>query len=132
MLARRARSDPALGWSAEAIADLVFYAAAGGVLGGRIGYILFYNFREYLVDPLEILAVWRGGMSFHGGVLGMVAGILLFGRSTGRRFFDCADFVLPVVPIGLGLGRIANFINQELWGAPTSQTRNLATCWEAG
>ena len=120
LLARRARANPALGWNAEAIADLVFHAAAGGVLGGRLGYILFYNFREYLADPLEILAVWRGGMSFHGGVLGMVAGILLFGRTTGRRFFQCADFVVPVIPIGLGLGRIANFINQELWGAPTS------------
>ena len=120
LLARRARAQPQQGWTAESVADLVFYAAVGAVLGGRIGYILFYNFREYLADPAEILAVWRGGMSFHGGVLGMVAGLAWFGRSTGRRFFACADFVLPVVPIGLGLGRVANFINQELWGAPTT------------
>lgn len=120
LLARRARAQPGAGWTADAVADLVFYAAVGGVLGGRLGYILFYNFREYLADPLEILAVWRGGMSFHGGVLGMVGGILLFGRATGRRFFTCADFLVPVIPIGLALGRVANFINQELWGAPTN------------
>ncbi len=107
------------GWSSEEVADVVFYAALGGVLGGRIGYILFYNFADYVDNPLTILAVWRGGMSFHGGVLGVVIALLVFGRRHQRRFLAVSDFLLPAVPIGLGLGRIANFVNQELWGAPT-------------
>jgi phosphatidylglycerol:prolipoprotein diacylglycerol transferase len=106
-------------WTREDIADVVFYVALGGVLGGRIGYILFYNFSEYWSDPTTIFAVWRGGMSFHGGVLGVILAMYIFGRKTARRFFQVSDFVLPAVPIGLGLGRVANFINQELWGAPT-------------
>ena len=119
ILSRRARATPALGWTPEAVADLVFYAALGAVLGGRMGYVLFYNFREYAADPSEILAVWRGGMSFHGGVIGLVTALMIYVRATGRQFFTTADFILPVVPIGLAFGRLANFINQELWGAPT-------------
>ena len=98
------------------VGDLVFALALGAVLGGRLGYILFYNAQEYLRDPLSILAVWRGGMSFHGGVLGFVVALILQARQTGRTFLELADFVLPVVPVGLFFGRIANFINQELWG----------------
>lgn len=120
LLNRRARAKPAQGWDEESVGDLVFYAAIGAVLGGRLGYALFYDFKTYLEHPAEVFAVWRGGMSFHGGVLGMVTALWWFGRRSGRGFFNCTDFVVPVVPIGLGLGRVANFINQELWGAPTT------------
>jgi len=117
VLGRRAASR---GWTPDAVADLVFYAALGAVLGGRIGYMVFYNFADFVAAPWSVLAVWRGGMSFHGGLLGMVVALTWFGRRRGRGFFACADFVVPVVPIGLGLGRVANFVNQELWGAPTT------------
>jgi phosphatidylglycerol:prolipoprotein diacylglycerol transferase len=118
LLARDVRR-PGSGWTREAIADLVFYIAIGGVLGGRIGYILFYNFASYLHEPLAIFAVWRGGMSFHGGLLGAITAAWLYARGAGRPFFAVTDLVAPVIPIGLLLGRIANFINAELWGAPT-------------
>ncbi|MGE0484722.1 MAG: prolipoprotein diacylglyceryl transferase [Gammaproteobacteria bacterium] len=107
------------GWTVEQVGDLVFYAALGGVLGGRLGYILFYNFATYLEDPLAVFAVWQGGMSIHGGMVGMAIAITLLARGHGRGFLDVSDFLLPAIPIGLGLGRIANFVNQELWGAPT-------------
>ena len=119
LLARRAQASGAGAWSPKALADLIFYAAIGGVLGGRLGYVLFYNFGEYLANPWELLAVWRGGMSFHGGLLGGAAGLWWFTRADHRSFLATTDFFLPVVPIGLGLGRLANFVNQELWGAPT-------------
>lgn len=108
-------------WTRDQVADLVFYAALGGVLGGRIGYVLFYNLHTYLTQPASIFAVWRGGMSFHGGVIGMSLALAWFARANQRSFLEVADFLVPVVPIGLGLGRIANFVNQELWGAPTTQ-----------
>lgn len=108
-------------WTRDQVADLVFYSALGGVLGGRIGYILFYNLHTYLSQPLSILAVWRGGMSFHGGAIGLSLALAWFARANQRSFLEVADFLVPVVPIGLGLGRIANFVNQELWGAATSQ-----------
>lgn len=119
-LLRRAAARSGSLWSRDDVADVVFYAAIGAVLGGRIGYALFYNFADYAESPLSIFAVWRGGMSFHGGVIGFIIAIALFARSRGRSFFEVTDFVLPVVPIGLFFGRIANFINQELWGAPTT------------
>jgi phosphatidylglycerol---prolipoprotein diacylglyceryl transferase len=118
LLRRRAAADNQ--WSAQQVGDLVFYAALGGVLGGRLGYILFYNARSYLEDPSAIFAVWQGGMSFHGGVIGMVLAMAWFARANRRPFLDVSDCIVPVVPIGLGLGRLANFVNQELWGAPTS------------
>ena len=107
-------------WQPEQIADLVFYAALGAVIGGRVGYTLFYNAAEYVESPWSIFAVWRGGMSFHGGVIGFVIALASYARRSQRHFLDLSDFVVPAVPIGLGLGRIANFINQELWGAPTA------------
>ncbi len=103
----------------EQVADLIFYGALGAVLGGRIGYILFYNFNEYLQNPLAIFAVWQGGMSFHGGMLGVFLAMWLYGRHQKLSFFTVTDFIAPLVPLGLGFGRLGNFINGELWGAPT-------------
>ncbi|MDP6183153.1 MAG: prolipoprotein diacylglyceryl transferase [Gammaproteobacteria bacterium] len=119
VLQRRAAGDGSQ-WGREDVADVVFFAAVGGVLGGRIGYALFYNFADYIDSPLSIFAVWRGGMAFHGGAIGFVLALAFFARRRGRRFLSVSDFVVPVVPIGLFFGRIANFVNQELWGAPTS------------
>jgi phosphatidylglycerol:prolipoprotein diacylglycerol transferase len=96
--------------------DLIVWVALGVVLGGRVGYILFYNFEAYLADPLEILAIWRGGMSFHGGFLGAILAILLFARSRSLSGLAMLDLAAVVTPIGLFFGRIANFINGELWG----------------
>jgi phosphatidylglycerol:prolipoprotein diacylglycerol transferase len=101
------------------VTDLVFSGALGVVLGGRIGYILFYNLGYYLDNPLRIFAVWEGGMSFHGGMLGVLAGILFFARKKELRFFQVLDMVAQCAPIGLGLGRIGNFINAELYGRIT-------------
>jgi phosphatidylglycerol:prolipoprotein diacylglycerol transferase len=98
--------------------DLIVWVALGVVLGGRIGYVLFYNLESYLSQPLEILAVWRGGMSFHGGFLGAVLAIVLFARSRGLNPLAMLDMAAVVTPIGLFFGRIANFINGELWGRP--------------
>ncbi|MCB1791639.1 MAG: prolipoprotein diacylglyceryl transferase [Gammaproteobacteria bacterium] len=100
--------------------DLLFYAALGVILGGRVGYILFYGFDAWLADPLRILRVWEGGMSFHGGFLGVLLAIAWYARRTGKAFFDLTDFIAPLVPLGLMAGRIGNFINGELWGAPSS------------
>lgn len=98
--------------------DLIVWVALGVVLGGRIGYVLFYNLGSYLSHPLEILAIWRGGMSFHGGFLGAVLAIVLFARSRGLNSLAMLDMAAVVTPIGLFFGRIANFINGELWGRP--------------
>ncbi|MDF2688910.1 MAG: prolipoprotein diacylglyceryl transferase [Microvirga sp.] len=98
--------------------DLIVWVALGVVLGGRIGYVLFYNLSSYLSQPLEIFAVWRGGMSFHGGFLGAVLAIVLFARSRGLNPLAMLDMAAVVTPIGLFFGRIANFINGELWGRP--------------
>ncbi|GGC82104.1 prolipoprotein diacylglyceryl transferase [Marinobacter halophilus] len=103
----------------EQVGDLLFYLALGVILGGRFGYVLFYNFDSFLADPLWLLRVWEGGMSFHGGLLGVMLGLWWFGRKTGAGFWKIADFVAPLVPVGLGAGRIGNFINGELWGKPT-------------
>src|SRR5215218_4544248 len=100
------------------IDDLIVWVALGVVLGGRVGYVLFYNFESYLSHPLEIFAVWRGGMSFHGGFLGAVLAIVLFARSRGLNPLAMLDMAAVVTPIGLFFGRIANFINGELWGRP--------------
>ena len=100
--------------------DLVFYAALGIILGGRIGYVLFYNLGEYLRHPIEILKLWDGGMSFHGGVIGTSLGILYLARKEKLSWLRIHDYVACCVPFGLFFGRIANFINQELWGAPTT------------
>jgi len=102
------------------VSDLVFYGALGVVLGGRIGYILFYNLPFYLANPLKLLAVWEGGMSFHGGFLGVVLAMLLYARRKKLPFLALMDMVALCSPVGLGLGRIGNFINAELYGRPTT------------
>jgi len=103
----------------DGVADYLFYAVLGVVLGGRLGYTLFYNFGYYLRHPLEILYVWEGGMSFHGGLLGVVVASLLFCRRRQLAVLPFADVLVTASTIGLGLGRIGNFINAELWGRPT-------------
>jgi phosphatidylglycerol:prolipoprotein diacylglycerol transferase len=110
---------PGTDWRAAEIGDLVFYFALGAVLGGRIGYTLFYNPGEFMQDPLVILRIWQGGMSYHGGMLGVFVAMALYARHTNRTFFQVTDFMAPLVPLGLGAGRLGNFINGELWGSPT-------------
>lgn len=110
---------PGSGWSSNEVADVLFYIAIGVILGGRLGYVLFYNPAYYLQNPFEILQLWSGGMSFHGGLLGVIAAMAWFAHRTQRGFFQVADFVAPLTPLGLLAGRIGNFINQELWGRAT-------------
>lgn len=103
----------------EQVSDLLFYIALGVILGGRFGYVIFYNFDQFLADPVWLLRVWEGGMSFHGGLIGVILAMWWYGRKLGCGFFRLADFVAPLVPVGLGAGRLGNFINGELWGRPT-------------
>jgi phosphatidylglycerol:prolipoprotein diacylglycerol transferase len=118
-LARHRARQPEFGWRIEWVDDLIFYLALGLILGGRIGYILFYNFAEWVADPLMIVRIWEGGMSFHGGMLGVILAAWLYGRKLGKPFFEMTDFIAPLAPLGLFFGRIGNFINGELWGKPT-------------
>ena len=105
-------------WNKDQVSDVIFYCAIGVIAGGRIGYILFYNFGIFLDNPLIIIRIWEGGMSFHGGMLGVFTALYVFSRKTNRTFFQVSDFIAPMVPLGLGFGRLGNFINQELWGRP--------------
>ena len=109
-----------LGWKKDQVTDLIFYGALGVVLGGRIGYILFYNLSYYLHHPLMMFAVWDGGMSFHGGMLGVFLALFIWCRRYKEPYFLVTDFIAPVVPVGLAAGRLGNFINGELWGRVTS------------
>ena len=115
---RRAR-QPNSGWNEQQISDMIFWGAMGVVLGGRVGYVIFYHFERFLDDPLWLFAVWEGGMSFHGGLLGVIAVLYWFGRQHNKSLFEMGDFVAPLIPIGLGAGRIGNFIGGELWGRTT-------------
>ncbi len=105
--------------NSEEISDLIFYGVFGVIFGGRIGYTLFYNFGYYASHPLEIFAVWQGGMSFHGGLLGVVVAILVFCKRRQKPILEVGDIVAAATPIGLGFGRLGNFINGELWGRVT-------------
>ena len=115
----RVRRFPERGFSAQSLDDMLFYGVLGVILGGRLGQVIFYEPGYYIQHPLEILAVWKGGMSFHGGFLGVLAAMLLYGRKTGKTFFEVTDFIAPLVPLGLAAGRIGNFVNGELWGRVT-------------
>lgn len=100
--------------------DLIFYVAIGVFVGGRVGYMLIYDLPSLIADPLSLFFVWRGGMSFHGGLIGVLIALWIFGRRNQRTFFEISDYIAPWVPPGLGFVRIGNFINGELWGAETS------------
>ena len=115
---RRIASLFAEHWTVQELDDLLFRGVLGVILGGRFGQILFYDPGYYLAHPLEMLAIWKGGMSFHGGLLGVAAALLWHSRKTGKSFLQVSDFVVPLVPLGLAAGRIGNFINGELWGRP--------------
>jgi phosphatidylglycerol---prolipoprotein diacylglyceryl transferase len=124
-LGNRRADRPGSGWDRQLVADLVFFGAVGAVLGGRIGYSLFYGFEQFARDPLFILRIWEGGMSFHGGLIGAVLGLAWFGHRRGRPFLSVTDFGAPLVPLGLGLGRLGNFANTELPGRPTESIFGL-------
>lgn len=119
-LGRRRASRPGSGWTDPMVDDVIFYCILGVIAGGRLGYMLFYGFDQILANPLNLLKVWEGGMSFHGGLLGVSLAMWLFGRRHGLHFFQVADFMAPLVPPGLFFGRVGNFINAELWGGPSS------------
>jgi phosphatidylglycerol---prolipoprotein diacylglyceryl transferase len=104
------------GWTRREVEDMLFYGVLGVVIGGRLGYVLFYKPGYYAGNPLEVFAVWKGGMSFHGGMLGVFAAVALFARQRGRSFLEATDLIAPCVPTGLASGRLGNFINGELWG----------------
>lgn len=108
-----------LNWTSEQISDLIFYAALGVIIGGRVGYMLFYNFPTLIHAPWSLFKIWEGGMSFHGGLLGVLVALWMFALRYKKPFWEVGDFIAPLVPIGLGAGRIGNFINGELWGRVT-------------
>ena len=108
-----------LPWSAEQISDLIFYAAIGVIVGGRLGYLLFYNTQAFLHNPLILFKIWQGGMSFHGGLIGVAVASFYTARRMHRNFLEISDFIMPLVPLGLAAGRLGNFINGELWGRIT-------------
>lgn len=112
----RIENGRAPGWKIEVLDDLIFYGVLGVILGGRLGQVLFYEPAYYLAHPAEILAVWKGGMSFHGGMLGVFVAMIFIARKHGRRWLEVTDFIAPLVPLGLAAGRLGNFINGELWG----------------
>lgn len=140
-LARRRAAQPGSTWRPVDVDDLIFYAALGVILGGRLGWILFYGLEGVADNPVQILKVWEGGMSFHGGLLGVLAALALFARQRGRSIADVFDFSAPLPAIGLLAGRIGNFINGELWGKPTDfplafivngEGRHASQLYEAG
>jgi len=119
---RRAQQLPALGITVQHLDDLLFYGVLGVILGGRLGQVIFYEPGYFIQHPQDILAIWKGGMSFHGGFLGVLVAMYLYGRKIGKTFFEVTDFIAPLVPLGLAAGRIGNFINGELWGRVADAT----------
>lgn len=115
-----ARRRPELGWNAQMLDDLLMYGVLGVIIGGRLGEVLFFQPQYYFQHPAQILAIWQGGMSFHGGFLGVLAAAWLYALRHQRSFWAVTDFIAPLVPTGLAAGRIGNFINGELWGRPAS------------
>lgn len=115
-LATRRANRPGSGWTKNEVENLLYAGFLGVFLGGRIGYVLFYNFPQFMADPLYLFRVWDGGMSFHGGLIGVIVVMIIFARRTKRSFFQVSDFIAPLIPFGLGAGRLGNFINGELWG----------------
>lgn len=118
-LARRRAQAPGSTWNVRDVDDFIFYAMLGTIVGGRVGYVLFYGLPLWRDDFLYPLKIWQGGMSFHGGFLGVLTAIAIFARSRGKRVWDVFDFAAPLPGIGLFAGRMGNFINSELWGKPT-------------
>lgn len=118
-LAKHRASRTPGSWTKEQIADLIFYGALGAVIGGRFGSVFFYNFDRVLADPLWALRLWEGGMSFHGGILGVMGALYWYSRRLKKHYFDVLDFIAPIAPFGLGAGRLGNFIGGELWGRQT-------------
>lgn len=112
-------------WQRSQIEDMVFYGSIGAILGGRLGYVLFYNLPFFIDNPTQIFAIQNGGMSFHGGFLGVLLAMLIFNRKHHFNFFTTMDFVAPLVPLGLFFGRIGNFINAELWGKITTSPMGM-------
>lgn len=119
VVARYRARRPGSPVGAALVEDLVFYVALGVFIGGRVGYMLIYDLPTLIGDPLSLFKVWEGGMSFHGGLIGVGIAVFLFARRIRQPYFAVVDFMAPMAPIGLGLGRIGNFINGELWGLPT-------------
>src|SRR5579863_9272771 len=119
-LARRRALQPQSSWRPADVDDLLFYAMLGVILGGRIGYVLFYGLPLWRADWLYPLIIWQGGMSFHGGMLGVIVAIAIYARQWHRSVGDVFDFTVPLPALGLFFGRIGNFINGELWGKPTT------------
>ncbi|MBS0849447.1 prolipoprotein diacylglyceryl transferase [Citrobacter sp. JGM124] len=115
-LAGRRASRPGSGWTKNEVENLLYAGFVGVFLGGRLGYVFFYNFPVFLADPLYLFKVWDGGMSFHGGLIGVICVMIIYARRTKRTFFQVSDFIAPLIPFGLGAGRLGNFINGELWG----------------
>jgi phosphatidylglycerol:prolipoprotein diacylglycerol transferase len=118
----RARQNLLTGWHPRDVDDMLFYGVFGTILGGRLGYVLFYKPFYYFAHPAEMLAIWQGGMSFHGGFLGVLIALWLYARNRNKRWLEVTDFVAPLVPLGLAFGRLGNFINGELWGRVTGAT----------
>lgn len=119
----------AAGWRKEDLDDMLFYGVLGVVLGGRLGEVLFYNPGYYFSNPLEILAIWKGGMSFHGGFLGVLIAMALWARKAGKSLIDVYDFIAPLVPLGYAAGRMGNFINAELPGRVADPSLPWAMVW---